>query len=134
MSWRKRIRGTPRQIGKAFRAIPKVGKMKARLPKIAIPTMFYQATGKYSDIVKISSPEEANESVRMLHKEFMNAKTREKQSHIIKSAVLASNRAGAFLEKRDTKPKTKLEMVRVRKIYRDFADKMITSSYRIEKR
>ena len=81
---------------------------------------------KYSEIVRIDTPDAARGSVKILLREFENAETRAKKRKIKWMTVLAANRAAAARKrtKRPLSPREMREMMEVEKIYREAAAKM----------
>ena len=82
-------------------------------------TMFGKPKHKeLANIVKIDSPADARKSTSMLKRRFRHAKSRSEKVAIKRATVNASNRAGAFLSKKDLSASEKSEMRKVKKIYR----------------
>ncbi|RLI98295.1 MAG: hypothetical protein DRP08_08245, partial [Candidatus Aenigmatarchaeota archaeon] len=79
---------------------------------------------KYSEIVRIDTPDAARGSVKILLREFRNAETRAKKRRIKWMCVLAANRAKAARKKGNLSPREKREFAEVKRIYREAVEKM----------
>jgi hypothetical protein len=85
---------------------------------LAKPTIFFPAKSKkYSEIVRIDTPEAAEASAVKLLKEFANARTRDKRVRIKRSVVLAENRARAMANNERLSPAQREEAREVAQIY-----------------
>jgi len=86
--------------------------------RLAKPTMFFPAKSKkYSEIVRIDTPEAAEASAVKLLKEFANARTRDKRVRIKRSVVLAENRARVMANNERLSPAQREEAREVAQIY-----------------
>ena len=119
--WRTRKKGSLKQIGKKFKAGPKTS---VDTKKLASKTMFFPAKGKYADIVKLDTVENAQKAADELLREFNSAKTRTKKVRIKKVTVLASNRAYASAKRKKLSYKERQEFKQIGMLYRDYAKVM----------
>lgn len=88
-------------------------------------TMFGKPKFAYlSNIISLRNPLAAKGSVKELRREFDQAKTRPKRLRIARATQLASNRAGAMLERRDLSSREQREYQEVRDIYNIAAKRM----------
>ena len=89
-------------------------------------TMFKEKpkSAKLAKIVTIENPTKARHASATLKREFRNARSRDKKTHIKRSAVLAANRAEAMTRKKDLSPKERKELKEISGIYRNAAKSM----------
>ena len=86
--------------------------------RLATPTIFFPAKSKkYSEIVRIDTPEAAEASAVKLLKEFANARTRDKRVRIKRSVVLAENRARVMANNERLSSAQRKEAKKVAQIY-----------------
>jgi len=76
---------------------------------------------KYANIVSFETIKKANKSVKKLEKEFNSSKTWYKCIRIERVVVFASNRALASSKRKNLKPETMEELIKISKIYKKFA-------------
>ena len=104
---------------------PRIGTRQKGTIHLTPKSMFYPASGKYSRIVKMDNPDNAQKSVNKLSLIYTRpAQTQETKLHIYRSMILAKNRADAQLKRMNLSEKEKQEFNQISKIYGE-------ASYRI---
>jgi len=97
----------------------------ARKRRLRSGTVFFPAKSKkYSEIVRIDTPEAARQSVRLLKEEFEKAETRDKKRRIKRYLVLASVRARIISQNPRVSPSQRREAREVSEIYRRAYEEM----------
>lgn len=88
-------------------------------------TMFRKPKSqKLAKMVSIESPTSAKIGASMLVRHFNKLSRRPSKVATKRAAVLAANRAGAMLKKKDLSRKERVELRKVRSIYRKAVEKM----------
>ena len=88
-------------------------------------TVFFPAESKkYSEIIRIDTPEAARLSVKQLMDEFEKAKTRNKKRRIKRYAVLAATRARIISQNPKVSPSQRREAAEVAEIYKRAYERM----------
>jgi len=77
-----------------------------------------------ASVVSIESPAEARKSAATLKRKFKSYSRRDAKVRTKRAAVLAANRAGAMLKKKNLSAKERSEMRQVKKIYNEAAKGM----------
>jgi hypothetical protein len=75
-------------------------------------------------LIKMDTPADARESSRELLRKFNKLEQRPSKVAYKRATVLAANRAGAMLKKKNLSSKERGEFRKIRGIYRDTAKKM----------
>jgi len=100
----------------------KKGKAKLGVPK---KTLFFPPKSKkWSEIIRIDTPEGAKYSTKILLEEFEKAKTRSKKRRLKRYAVLAMNRAEVISQNKRVSPKERADAKKVVKIYKEAIERM----------
>lgn len=129
--WRTRKRGTPAQKGTKFH-VPERGEQSNE--SWGNKTIFFPAeSAKYSDIVSLRTPGEAEESADILMNEFRQASTGSKRLRILRVTQLAANRARASLKRSDLSRKEQAEYREIAEIYEDASNQMQREYSSLEK-
>ena len=77
-----------------------------------------------ADMVVIDKPSKARRAAAALKRRFRRMRSRKAKVETKKATVNAANIAGAMLEKKNLSSKERVEMRKVRKIYRDAEKQM----------
>lgn len=127
MSWKRRVKGTIKQIGKPF----KLSERRVHLEDISIGkggvqrTMFVPAKYEYlSEIISLENPDKARGSIRELWREFNDAKSRDKRVRIWRATNLAVQRAKAIQNRTNLSEREQKEFREIEGIYQNAAKRM----------